>query len=179
MLKVGVIVGSLRQDSFNKKLAALAMDVAPESLNLEIIPIGELPVFNQDLDSDMPEMVTQLKAQIEAVDAVLFITPEYNRSIPALVKNAIDWASRPEGHNSWKGKPAGIMGASNGQFGTIHSQYDLRKVLTHVNMLVMPQPQIMVTNSAKKLEGGNWDDKTREKVTEFMVAFAEWVGKFQ
>jgi chromate reductase len=176
--QVGVMVGSLRRESFNRQLAELAMKVAPVELQMTLLPIGDLPFYNQDLDERLPEMVVGLKAAVEGLDGVLLVTPEYNRSIPALLKNAVDWISRPEGQNSWAGKPAGIMGASNGQFATIQAQYDLRKVLTHAGVLVMPQPQVLVPKAQNKLIDGEWDDKTRQKVTEFMAALTVWVSRF-
>jgi len=103
------------------------------------------------------------------------VTPEYNRSIPAVLKNALDWGSRPE--SVWKGKPVGIMGASDGQFGTIHSQFEVRKVMTHTSSLVMPQPQVLVTKAPEKLKDGKFDEMTEKVVGKYMAALAEWVKK--
>jgi chromate reductase len=176
--KVGVIVGSLRRESFNRQLAELAIKVAPVELEMVSLSIADLPFYNQDLDEQLPVAVVELKTAVEGLDGMLLVTPEYNRSIPALLKNAVDWVSRPEGQNSWTGKPVGIIGASNGQFATIQAQYDLRKVLTHAGVLVMPQPQVLVAKAQTKLVDGQWDDKTQQKVAEFMAALATWVGRF-
>jgi chromate reductase len=172
---VAVVIGSLREGSFNRQLAGLAMEVGREWFEFTEAPIGDLPLFNQDLEVDVPSVVVEFKQTIATADAVLVVTPEYNRSIPGVLKNAIDWASRPDDSNSWTGKPIGIMGASNGQFGTINAQFDVRKVFVHTNSLVMPQPQVMVTNAQRKLIDGQFDDKTQEVVKRFMKSWSEWV----
>ncbi len=172
---LGVIIGSLRKESYNRQLAELAMAKGREWFECVEVPLAELPMFNADLEAELPEAVKEFKAAIAGVDAVLVVTPEYNRSIPAVLKNALDWGSRPE--SVWKGKPVGIMGASDGQFGTIHSQFEVRKVMTHTSSLVMPQPQVLVTKAPEKLKDGKFDEMTEKVVGKYMAALAEWVKK--
>ena len=176
---VAVVIGSLRKESFNRKLAELAMEVGSEWFEFVEAPIGDLPLFSQDLEVDAPSVVVEFKRTIETADAVLVVTPEYNRSIPGVLKNAIDWASRPDKQNSWTKKPVGIIGASDGQFGTINAQFDLRKVFTHTNSLIMPQPQVLLTNAPKKIIDGRFDEKTIQVVRRFMQAWHEWVEKHE
>lgn len=174
---VGVIIGSLRKDSFNRQLAKLAMDVAPAELTFNELSIRDLPLYNADLDAQFTAPMVEFKKQIAEPDALLFVTPEYNRSVPGVLKNAIDIGSRPDNDNSWSGKPVGILGASNGRFGTITAQLDLRRILTHSNCLVMPQPQVLVSSVEKKLVDGAWEDKTRQVVEKYMASWAEWIAR--
>ena len=124
--RIGVVVGSIRKESINRKLAKALVNLAPKDLQCEMLRIDDLPVFNQDHDQNPPEPVVRLKGQIAAADGILFVTPEYNRSLPTALKNALDWASRPYGQNAWAGKPAGIAGASIGSIGTAPAQLHLR-----------------------------------------------------
>jgi chromate reductase len=180
MFAVAVLVGSLRRASFNRQLADLAITVAPPSLQLHLQDLTDLPLYNQDLDQQPPAAVLEFKRGIARADAVLVVTPEYNRSLPAVLKNAIDWGSRPNTKNNvWVGKPMGIMGASIGQFGTIHAQFDLRKVLTHTNSLVMTQPQVLVNNVESKLDAGHFDAATQAKVAQYLEAFTAWIANWQ
>src|SRR5688500_6801165 len=130
---VGYFVGSLSKDSINRKLALALVELAPATLELREIAYGELPLYNRDFDASYPPAARQLKDDLAAVDAVLFVTPEYNRSIPGPLKNAIDWASRPYGHNSFARKPSGIIGASPGKIGTAVGKQHLRSILAFCN----------------------------------------------
>jgi chromate reductase, NAD(P)H dehydrogenase (quinone) len=132
--KILGFVGSLREGSYNRKLMNIAADALPDGASLEVAEIGGLPLFNEDLEKDMPAAVAELKQRIETADAIVFATPEYNYSVPGVLKNAIDWASRPYGKNSFDGKPAAIMGASIGMIGTARAQYHLRQMFVFLNM---------------------------------------------
>ena len=173
---IAVIVGSYRQDSYNQKLAKTVIEQAPSNLDCQLISIADLPMYNQDLDDQLPTSVQNFKQSIKECHAALFITPEYNRSIPGILKNAIDWASRPPGQNSWSGKPVGIMGASNGQFGTIHAQYDLRKILTHTECLIMPQPQFLISQVQDKIIEGGFEPDTQKRIKKYLQALSDWIA---
>lgn len=174
-MKIAVIIGSLRRESFNRKLAELACSLAPEEVTTTELSIAELPFFNQDLEENIPPQVSLFKQAIQQADGVLIVTPEYNRSLPGVVKNAIDWASRPDKTSVWSGKPVGIIGASDGQFGTITAQFELRRILTHTNCQIMTQPQVYVARVQDKLENGTFDATTTKVVSRYMNAFTDWV----
>jgi len=131
--KVGYFVGSLSRESINRKLAGALVRLAPEKLHMVEIPFGDLPLYNRDYDAEYPPVARAFKAAIAAVDAVLFVTPEYNRSIPGALKNAIDWASRPYGTNAFARKPSGVIGASTGRIGTAVAQQHLKSILSFCN----------------------------------------------
>ncbi len=141
---IAVVVGSLRRDSFNRKLALAVARLAPSDFTFEELPIGDLPLYNQDDDAAPPASVTRLKSKIAAAQGVLFVTPEYNRSIPGVLKNAIDHASRPYGQASWSGKPAGILGVSVGAIGTALAQQHLRTILAYLDMPTLGQPEAFI-----------------------------------
>lgn len=143
-LKIGVIAGSLRRDSFNRKLAKALPKLAPADVTFQTIEIGDLPLYNQDDDSAQAPSVKRLKADIAASNGILFVTPEYNRSIPGVLKNAIDHASRPYGQNAWNGKPAGVIGVSAGAIGTALAQQHLRNVLAYLDMPTLGQPEVFI-----------------------------------
>src|SRR4051794_23286599 len=147
--KVGYFVGSLSSTSINRILSKSLIRVAPDDLEFSEIPIGNLPLYSPDFDNDYPPEARALKASIAAVDAVLFVTPEYNRSIPGAMKNAIDWASRPWGQNSFNHIPAGVIGASIGQIGTAVAQQSLRAVLVFCNARQMTAPEAYIRLSAQ------------------------------
>src|SRR5215475_16111736 len=136
-INVAIIVGSNRRESINRKLALALSKLAEGKLAGHIVQIDDLPMYNQDLDNALPASVHRFKSEIERADAVLFVTPEHNRSIPAVLKNAIDWGTRPYGHNSWAGKPAAITGTSQGAAGTALAQQHLRQILGNLGVLVM------------------------------------------
>lgn len=136
-VNIAVVVGSNRRDSINRRLALALTQLAADKLASTFVQIDDLPMYNQDLESPLPESVARFKRQVETVDAVLIFTPEHNRSIPAVLKNAIDWGTRPYGHNAWADKPVAIIGASPGAIGTAAAQQHLRQVLGNLGALVM------------------------------------------
>ena len=158
-IKILGIAGSLRKASFNKSALRAAQKLVPEGASIEIFDIDGLPGFNQDDEKNPPAKVTDMKAKIRAADAILFVTPEYNYSIPGVLKNAIDWASRPYGDSAWKGKPVAVMGASVGVIGTARAQYHLRQVFVFLDMEAVNQPEVMINASKSFDEQGNLTDQ--------------------
>lgn len=176
--KIAVFVGSLRRESFNRKMAKALTALAPESLKLEIVEIAELPFYNEDLDNDTPPAVwKEFREQVATFDGVLFVTPEYNRSVPAVLKNAIDVGSRPYGKSVWSGKAGAVMSGSPGAIGGFGANHHLRQSLVFLNVPVMQQPEAYIGNvSALFDESGNLaSDSFREFATKFMQAFGVWV----
>ena|SRR3989338_2910952 len=171
-INLSVIVGSLRKESINLKLAKILSDLSKDQFDSHFMQIGDLPLFNQDLESNRPESVLKLKRDIEASGAVLFVTPEYNRSTPGPLKNAIDWASRPYGANSFAKKPAAIIGASGGAVGTACSQQALRLTLSYLDLVLMAQPEAYVQFKEP------FDDKSTAFLKSYMDAFAKWARNF-
>lgn len=147
-IQIAVVVGSLRRDSFNRQLAHAIIALAPDDVSFEQLQIGDLPLYNQDDDGQQAAPVLRLKAQIAAAQGLLFITPEYNRSIPGVLKNALDQASRPYGHSAWAGKPAGILGVSVGAVGTALAQQHLRNILAYLDMPTLGQPEAFIQAKA-------------------------------
>ena len=175
--KIAVIVGSLRKESYNLKTAKELIALAPESLSLEILNIADLPMFNEDLEGTPPQEWVTFREQIIAADGVLFLTPEYNRSVPAVLKNAIDVGSRPYGQNSWDGKPAGIVSVSIGGISGFGANHHLRQSLVFVNMHTMAQPEAYIGGAGALFndEGKLTNDSTKEFLNIFMVAFEKWI----
>jgi chromate reductase len=175
--KIAVFVGSLRKESFNRKMAKALTVLAPESLKLEIIEIGGLPLYNQDLDDNPPPAWTEFRKRLIKFDGVLFVTPEYNRSVPGVLKNAIDVGSRPYGKSVWAGKPGAVMSVSPGAIGGFGANHHLRQSLVFLNVPTMQQPEAYIGNAANLFdESGNLaNDSTREFATKFMYDFAAWV----
>ena len=143
-IKVAVLIGSLRKDSYNRRLARAVEKLAAAQMPFDNLAIGNLPLYDQDFDGQYPAACQRIKQQIEAVDALLFVTPEYNRSIPGVLKNASDHASRPYGESAWAGKPAGVIGTSGGKAGTAMAQQHLRNVLAYLDMPTLNQPEAFV-----------------------------------
>lgn len=177
--KVGVFVGSLSKESINRRLARGLKKVASKNMDLVEIPIGDLPLYNRDFDNDYPPEGRAFKKAVEAVDALLFVTPEYNRSIPGVLKNAIDWGSRPYGENSFAKKPSAVTGTSPGAIGTAVGQQHLRSILSYVNSpeLAYPEAYIQFTENLITEDGEITDDSTKEFLREWMEAFEIFVGK--
>lgn len=177
--KVGVFVGSLSVESINRKLARALFKLADGQLELVEIPIGGLPLYNRDFDADYPAEGKALKAAVEAVDALMFVTPEYNRSIPGALKNAIDWASRPWGANSFAHKPSAVIGTSPGAIGTAVGQQHLRSILSFVNSpeLAQPEAYIQFREGLITDEGEVTDPATAEFLRSWLSAFEVFVGK--
>ena len=174
---VAVFVGSLRQDSLNRKVANALAALAPASLKLEAVEIGQLPLYNQDDDANPPAAWTAFRQRVKAADAVLFVTPEYNRSVPAALKNALDVASRPYGQSAWNGKPGAVISVSPGALGAFGANHHLRQSLVFLNVPVMQQPEAYIGGAAKLFDpaGKLVNDDTREFLRKFMQAFAAWV----
>ena len=178
-IRVFGIAGSLREASYNRGALRAAVELAPEGVTIETFDISGIPPFNQDDEGTPPEMVTEFKRKIRGSDAILFSTPEYNYSVPGVLKNAIDWASRPYGDSAWNGKPAAIMGASAGAIGTARAQYDLRKMMVFLNMFPINQPEVMIGNAAGKFdaEGNLTDEKTKEFISKLVGNLADWTRR--
>src|ERR1035437_6285940 len=158
-LKILGIAGSLREGSYNRAALRAAQQLVPEGSEIEIYDIEGFDGFNQDLESNPPAKVIEFKQKIREADAILFVTPEYNYSMPGVLKNAIDWASRPYGDSAWNDKPAAIMGAATGAGGTMRAQYHLRQSMVFLNMNPVNQPEVMITFAAKKFDdAGNLTD---------------------
>lgn len=179
--RIGVLVGSLRKQSINKRLALAIEKLAPPQLQFSHIDIGALPLMNQDLEATLPAEVVAFKEAVAASDALLIITPEYNRSIPGPLKNAIDWASRPRGQNSLGGKPAAIGGSSIGPLSTAAAQQHLRNVLSVLDVHVMSQPELYLhfTPDLIAEDGSVSADSTRQFLERYAAAFAAWVERFK
>lgn len=175
---VGYLVGSLSAESINRTLAKALIRLAPESLTFVEIPIRDLPVYNRDFDTDYPPAGRALKEAIAAVDAVLFVTPEYNRSIPGSLKNAIDWASRPWGTNSFSRKPSAVIGTSPGKIGTAVGQQHLRSVLGYCDSPQMTSPEAYIEFTADLItdEGAVTNASTEQFLSKFMDAFADFIN---
>jgi len=171
--------GSLRKQSYNRALLSAAHEMVPENATLEIFDLEGIPPFNQDLENEPPEKVKDFKARIRAADAILIVTPEYNYSIPGVLKNAVDWASRPYGDNAFEGKPVAVMGASIGMLGTARAQYDLRRSFVFLNMYPMNQPEVMVPFAQDKIDrnGRVTDEKTRQKIRELLEGLVGWAKR--
>jgi chromate reductase len=171
--------GSLRRQSYNRALLSAAHEMTPDDATLEIFDLEGIPPFNQDLEDKPPEKVKDFKAKIRAADAILIVTPEYNYSIPGVLKNAIDWASRPYGENAFEGKPVAVMGASIGMLGTARAQYDLRRSFVFLNMHPMNRPEVMVPFAQDKIDGSGrvTDEKTRQKIKELLEGLVTWTKR--
>jgi chromate reductase len=176
--KIAVLVGSLRKDSINRKVAKALIELAPPSLKPEIVEIGTLPLYNQDLEAAPPAAWTEFRAQIRAADAILFVTPEYNRSVPAAMKNAVDVGSRPYGQSVWAAKPGAVVSASPGAIGGFAANHHLRQSLMSVNVAVMPQPEVYLSGADKLFDadGKLTNPGTREFLEKFMQSFARWIA---
>ena len=174
---IAVLVGSLRKESFNLKMAKELIRLSPGSLKLEIIGIGGLPLYNQDSDDNPPAAWTEFRERIMNVDGVLFVTPEYNRSVPGVLKNAIDVGSRPYGKSAWAGKPGAVMSVSPGAIGGFGANHHLRQSMVFLNMPAMQQPEAYIGQAATLFDehGSLVNESTREFARKFMPAFATWV----
>lgn len=176
--KIAVLVGSLRQASWNLKMAKALIKLAPENLALEIVPIGDLALYNEDLEANPPAAWTEFRECMATFDAVLFVTPEYNRSVPAVLKNALDVGSRPYGKSCWDGKPGAVMSVSPGALSGFGANHHLRQSLVFLNVPVMQQPEAYIGGVAALFdENGNLiNESTKGFLSKFMSAFARWVA---
>ncbi|HEV3469642.1 MAG TPA: NAD(P)H-dependent oxidoreductase [Pyrinomonadaceae bacterium] len=173
------IAGSLRRQSYNRAALRAAVELAPEGATLDIFEIDGLPGFSEDDEQNPPAKVAELKRRIRESDAILFVTPEYNYSIPGVLKNAIDWASRPYGDSAWDGKPAAIMGASIGTVGTARAQYHLRQVMVFLNMFPVNQPEVMIAKASERFDadGNLTDEATKEYIRRLLQSLVEWTRR--
>ncbi len=180
-LRVLGIAGSLRRGSYNRALLAAAQELKPERMVLVISDVSTLPFFNEDLELDVPPPVREFKNGARAADAVLFATPEYNYSISAVLKNAIEWGNRPDDDNVWDGKPAAIMSASTSPRGGVRAQLHLRQILVDLNMHAMNRPQLLVARAQEKFDGELrlTDERTRELLKNLLGSLAEWTERLQ
>ena len=175
---IAVIVGSLRQDSFNRKLATALAKLAPIDFSFKQVSLGELPLYNQDDDAHQAVPVLQLKSDISAAQGLLFVTPEYNRSIPGVLKNAIDHASRPYGESAWAGKPAGVLGVSVGAIGTAMAQQHLRNVLAYLNVPTLGQPEAFIQAKDDLFDpDGGIGEGSKKFLQGWMDQYVAWVRK--
>ncbi len=176
-ISVAVIVGSLRQESFTRKIAEAAIARSPQAMKCRIVEIGSLPHFNEDLESEQPAEWGSFRAEIEKSDAALFFTPEYNRSFPGHLKNAIDVASRPEGSNLWDGMAAGVVSVTPYSNGALGANHALRQSFVYLNMPAMQQPEAYISNAADLFDAdGEATDKADTILKDYMSAFADWIG---
>ena len=176
--RIAVVVGSLRKDSFNRKLASAIVKLAPPEFSFKQAQIGDLPLYNQDDDSNQADSVKRLKAEIAASHGLLFVTAEYNRSMPGVLKNAIDNASRPYGQSAWAGKPAGVLGASVGAIGTAMAQQHLRNVLAYLDVPTLAQPEAFIhAKDGLFDENGNIGADSKKFLQKWMDQYVAWVKK--
>lgn len=177
-IEVAALVGSLRRQSYNRGLLRTAMLLRPDHMHLYEVSIRDLPYYNEDLEQGgYPTVVRQFRAQLERADAVLICTPEYSYSVPGVLKNALDWASRPTGRSVLRGTPLAIMGAAVGRSGTMRAQLHLRQMVVPIGMLPLPEPEVYITYAADKFnEFGELTDHTsRELVQTTMTNLADWI----
>ena len=176
---IAVVVGSLRRDSFNARLAAAATKLAPAEFAFSQLKISDLPLYDQDDDADQAAQVKRLKSEIKSAQGLLFVTPEYNRSVPGVLKNAIDHASRPYGQNAWAGKPAGIIGISPGAMGTALAQQHLRNILAYLDVPTLGQPEVFIHMKEGVFdEAGDIGEGSRKFLQGWMGRYVAWVKKY-
>ena len=173
--------GSLRSGSYNRALLRAALEFVPEGATLETFELDGIPPFNEDLVSSPPEKVKEFKRRIRAADAILIVTPEYNYSVPGVLKNAIDWASRPYGDNAFEGKPVAMMSASTGMLGGARAQYHLRQSFVFLNMYPVNKPEVFITFATQKFDdkGRLLDQKTKELIGELLGNLADWTRRLK
>jgi chromate reductase len=175
------LAGSLRRASYNRAALRAAQSLGPADATLETIELDGIPGFNQDDEKTPPPRVVELKARVRAADAVLIVTPEYNYSVPGVLKNAIDWASRPYGDSAWTGKPVAVMGASVGTLGTARAQYHLRQTFVFLDMYPLNKPEVMIANAAQRFDeqGNLTDDKARELIGQLLASLVAWTRRLR
>jgi chromate reductase, NAD(P)H dehydrogenase (quinone) len=180
-IKILGFAGSLRKESYNRALLRAALEFVPNGANLEAFELEGIPVFNQDNESSPPERVREFKNKIKAADAILIVTPEYNYSIPGVLKNAIDWASRPYGDNSFEGKPVALMSASTSMLGGARAQYHLRQSFVFLNMYAVERPEVFVAFARDKFDekGRLLDEKAKELIKQLLETLVDWARKLK
>jgi chromate reductase len=176
IIKILGFAGSLRKESYNRSALRAAVKLVPQGAKLDTFELDDIPPYNEDHELEAPHAVRVFKGAIKAADAILIVTPEYNYSVPGVLKNAIDWASRPYGDNAWDGKPVGMMGASIGMLGTARAQYHLRQMFVFLNMFPLNQPEVMISYAENKFdnEGNLTDQITTQKILELLKTLIEW-----
>jgi chromate reductase len=181
MMKILGFAGSLRKGSFNKMTLDAATKLAPDDVKMEVFDLKDIPPFNQDLEQNPSERVKEFKKKIREADAILIATPEYNYSIPGVLKNAIDWVSRPYGDNALEGKPVAIMGASMGNIGTARAQYHLRQCFVFLDVHPINRPEVMIGFAQEKFDnnGNLTDENTKERIKELLQALVEWTKRLK
>jgi chromate reductase len=174
---VAVLVGSLRKESFNRKMANALVKLTPDGMKLEIVEIGDLPFYNEDVEANAPATWLAFRGRIKAADAILFVTPEYNRSVPGVLKNAIDVGSRPYGKSVWDGKPGAVVSVSPSAIGGFGANHHLRQSMVFLNVTMMQQPEAYVGNAAKLFDeqGNIASDDTKKFLEKFLQAFSAWI----
>ncbi|HEX6883541.1 MAG TPA: NAD(P)H-dependent oxidoreductase [Planctomycetota bacterium] len=180
-LRILGLAGSLRKASYNRALIRAAAELAPPDARVEGFELDGIPPFNEDLEQTPPAAVLELKRRIRAADALLIATPEYNYSIPGVLKNAIDWASRPYGDSAWAGKPAALLGATPGTLGTARAQYHLRQVCVFLDVHVLNRPEVLIAQAHERFDaqGRLTDEPTRERVRKLLQALCAWTRRLQ
>ncbi len=175
------LAGSLREASYNRAALRAAVGLMPHDSALDVFEIDGLPGFSEDEERNPPEKVVELKRAIRRADGILFVTPEYNYSVPGVLKNAIDWASRPYGDNAWAGKPAAVMGASIGAMGTARAQYHLRQMFVFLDVHALNQPEVMIAKAAERFDeqGNLTDDATKKRIRELLEALVAWTRRLK
>lgn len=179
--KIGLIVGSLRTQSFSKKLSEVLISLAPEEASLEIVDISALPLYNQDFDDqgNEPAAYAPFRAKLKSLDGVIFVTPEYNRSMPAVIKNALDVGSRPYGQNAWNGKPGAVFSSSPGSLGGFGANHHLRQSMVFLNIPLLQQPEIYIAHVNKQFdEEGNIEPRCKALLEKALMAYVDWLNKF-
>jgi chromate reductase len=173
------IAGSLRKGSYNQGVLRAAVELVPDGATIETFELDGIPGFNQDEERNPPEKIIEFKKKIREADAILFVTPEYNYSVPGVLKNAIDWASRPYGDNAWDGKPAAIMGASVGAIATARAQYHLRQTMVFLNMFPVNQPEVMIGNASEKFDEHSnlTDETTKQFIRKLLENLVVWTNR--
>ena len=175
------IAGSLRRDSYNRALLRAAIELVPEGATIETFELDGIPGFNQDDEQKPPAKVVELKKRIREADAVLIVTAEYNYSVPGVLKNAIDWASRPYDDSAWNGKPVAIMGASIGATGTARAQYHLRQMFVFLNMFPVNQPEVMIGNASERFDadGNLTHEATKDFIRQLLQSLVDWTTRIK
>ncbi|MGE5533427.1 MAG: NADPH-dependent FMN reductase [Bacillota bacterium] len=180
-VKVLAFAGSLRPGSYNKALIRAAVEIEPENVSIEVFDLEGIPPFNQEFEANPPQRVAEFKAKIKNADALLIATPEYNYSIPGVLKNAIDWASRPKLDTPLEGKPVAIMSASSGRFGGARAQYHLRQTFVFLNMYSVNRPEVMLSDAAQHVDerGRLTNEQTRQLIKELLESLAAWTNRLK
>jgi chromate reductase len=180
-MNIGILVGSLRKESYNRKVAKALIQLAPKPLKMEIIEIGQLPFFNQDLESHPPQAWVDFRKKIAALDGFILVSPEYNRSVPAILKNALDVASRPYGQNVWDGKPCAVVSSTPGSTGAFGANHHLRQSLVFLNTPCLQAPEVYLSHIDTLFDekGQLNNESTKDFLTTFLEAFKTWVLRFQ